>query len=63
MGMQAARALPPLPACAQPALRPALCQHSGPLATLPQFNEELGRQPQQSSDMGCISGLTYDMYF
>ena len=28
-----------------------------------QFNEELGRQPQQSSDMGCISGLTYDMYF
>ncbi|KAI4560021.1 hypothetical protein MJT46_012259 [Ovis ammon polii x Ovis aries] len=28
-----------------------------------QFNEELGRQPQQSSDMGCINGLNYDMCF
>ncbi|XDC84326.1 hypothetical protein R6Z07F_015499 [Ovis aries] len=28
-----------------------------------QFNEEFGRQPQQSSDMGCINGLNYDMCF
>ena len=35
MAVQAAWALLPLPACAHPALRPPICQRSGPLVTLP----------------------------
>ncbi|XP_055273531.1 uncharacterized protein LOC129550051 [Moschus berezovskii] len=33
------------------------------LWSLYQFSEELGGQPQRSSDMGCISGLTYNLCF